>query len=93
MCIYNPLLAYTLLDVTSYHRLFSNIEILCLCIGTIPEKPPVKLNPTLKLQDPFHLDTFIKNNREEIDTKGFIKLFQRDDFAHQFQVEESYYLF
>lgn len=54
--------------------------------GTIPEKPPVKLNPTLKLQDPFHLDTFIKNNREEIDTKGFIKLFQRDDFAHQFQV-------
>lgn len=54
--------------------------------GTIPEKPPVKLNPTLKLQDPFHLATFIKTNRRELDSKGFIKLFQRGDHAHQFQV-------
>ena len=57
--------------------------------GIVPKNPPVKLNPTLKLQDPFHLDTFIKNNRDEIDSKGYIKLFKReeDNFAHQFQVK------
>ncbi|XP_052769334.1 3-hydroxyanthranilate 3,4-dioxygenase-like isoform X2 [Mya arenaria] len=54
--------------------------------GTIPEKPPVKLNPSLTLQDPFNLNDFIKKNRAEIDTKGFVKLFQRDDYTHQFQV-------
>lgn len=54
--------------------------------GTIPEVPPIKLNPNLTLQNPFHLATFIKDQREEIDCKGFIKLFQRDDYDHQFQV-------
>ena len=66
-----------------------NHHVISLLAGTIPENPPVKLNPTLKLQDPFHLATFIKNNREEIDTKGFIQLFQRDDFTHQFKVGSS----
>lgn len=54
--------------------------------GTIPENPPVKLNANLTLQDPFNLAEFIKKNRAEIDSKGFIKLFQRDDYTHQFQV-------
>ena len=69
--------------------LAKNHHVISLFAGTIPENPPVKLNPTLKLQDPFHLATFIKNNREEIDTKGFIQLFQRDDFTHQFMVGSS----
>lgn len=54
--------------------------------GTIPENPPVKLNANLTLQDPFNLAEFIKKNRAEIDSKGFIKLFQRDDYTYQFQV-------
>ncbi|KAL4238576.1 hypothetical protein ACF0H5_003283 [Mactra antiquata] len=54
--------------------------------GTIPDVPPVKLNPDLSLQDPFNLAKYIKENREEIDTKGFKKLFDRDDYIHQFQV-------
>ncbi|KAH3846391.1 3-hydroxyanthranilate 3,4-dioxygenase-like [Dreissena polymorpha] len=54
--------------------------------GTIPENPPIKLNSSLSLQSPFHLATFIKDNRAEIDGKGYVKLFQRDDYTHQFQV-------
>ncbi|XP_060607798.1 3-hydroxyanthranilate 3,4-dioxygenase-like [Ruditapes philippinarum] len=54
--------------------------------GTIPENPPVKLNFNLTLQNPFPLAQFIKDNRSKIDSAGFIKLFERDDYTHQFQV-------
>lgn len=54
--------------------------------GTIPENPPVKLNPDLKLQDPFNLAAFIKTHRGEIDSKGFVQLFNSDDYQHQFKV-------
>ncbi|XP_053402443.1 3-hydroxyanthranilate 3,4-dioxygenase-like [Mercenaria mercenaria] len=54
--------------------------------GTIPEVPPVVLNSDLTLQDPFLLADYIKENRAKIDSTGFIKLFERDDYTHQFQV-------
>lgn len=61
-----------------------------LFTGTIPDQPPVKLNPDVSLVAPFHLGDFIKANREEIDNVGFIKLFQRTDYTHQFQVYSKY---
>jgi len=57
-------------------------------LGTIPATPPVKLNPTLSLQDPFNLAAFIADHRAQIDGQGFVKLFQRDDYTHQFQVSK-----
>lgn len=57
-----------------------------LITGTIPERPPVKLNPSLTLQAPFNLHTFIKENRSTLETDGCIKLFKREDYTHQFQV-------
>ncbi|KAH9499640.1 hypothetical protein Btru_074325 [Bulinus truncatus] len=43
--------------------------------GTIPEKPPVILDSEITLQNPFHLHSWINENRERLDTEGSIQLF------------------
>jgi len=51
--------------------------------GTIPKNPPITLDSKRKLQDPFNLDTWIKDNRSALDEKGCINLFGN---SYQFQV-------
>ncbi|KAL3872547.1 hypothetical protein ACJMK2_035770 [Sinanodonta woodiana] len=55
--------------------------------GTIPENPPIKLNFSISIPDPFNLHDWIENNREKINLKGFLKLFtDLDNYKYQFQV-------
>nr|XP_054758909.1 3-hydroxyanthranilate 3,4-dioxygenase-like [Lytechinus pictus] len=47
--------------------------------GTLPENPPVTLDSEIKLDDPFMLQEWIEDNREEIDSKGSKSLFGDDN--------------
>ncbi|XP_055879959.1 3-hydroxyanthranilate 3,4-dioxygenase-like [Biomphalaria glabrata] len=43
--------------------------------GTIPENPPVILDSKVSLQNPFHLHSWIEENRQKLDTDGHIQIF------------------
>lgn len=51
--------------------------------GTIPKTPPIILNSKIKLEDPFNLWEWLKENRTQLDKKGSIQLFGD---PYQFQV-------
>lgn len=51
--------------------------------GTIPQIPPIVLNSKIGLEDPFHLKSWIRENRTQLNKRGSIAVFHD---PYQFQV-------
>ncbi|KAK7103563.1 3-hydroxyanthranilate 3,4-dioxygenase-like [Littorina saxatilis] len=54
--------------------------------GTIPKNPPIKLNSTIALEDPFDLRRWVKENRSQLDKEGSIPV-----FGDQYQFQATVY--